>query len=78
MSAAASWVDGWTVGEMVCVHGEGFGKIEKLVDRDMNPYAVVAIRRRGVHPRGHGVIEWTERVTVSLDVYPPHMTRQAS
>lgn len=68
---------GWKVGEEVCVHGHGFGRIEGFNERDVNPYAIVAIPRRDVHKPSGRVITWTEKRAVSLDVYPPHMSRSA-
>jgi hypothetical protein len=77
-SAAASWCDGWKVGERVCVHGKGFGRIVRLVDREVHPYAVVEIPRLDVHEPSAQKISWTDTVTVSLDVYPAHMSRSAA
>lgn len=75
---AASWCDGWKVGERVCVHGKGFGRIVRLVDREVHPYAVVEIPRLDVHEPSGQKISWTDTVTVSLDVYPAHMSRSAA
>jgi hypothetical protein len=68
------------VGDRVCVHGEGFGRIVEIVERDEYPggYAIVEIPRRDYHEASRSKIEWKERKQVLLDVYPPHLSRSAA
>lgn len=68
----------FAIGDRVMVHGEGFGEIVGIVERDVNPYAVVAIPRRYYHEPSRRTMNWKERVSVSLDVYPAHMSRSAA
>jgi hypothetical protein len=69
------------VGDRVCVHGKGFGKVVKIhMGRDsetdrMDDYCIVEIPRRDYHEGSRRVIEWTDKEQVRLDVYPPHLSR---
>jgi len=68
---------GFSVGDCVCVHGYGFGKVVEVALRDKYPgdFVVVEIPRTDYHAPSRRTIQWTERRHVLLEVYPPHITK---
>lgn len=65
---------GLSVGDHVCVHGEGFGDIVEMYEADypLEDRVIVSVDRRERHRSGQ-LITWTERFTC----HPMHVSKSA-